>query len=179
MPPTTLIIIPTGTCIGLNITLANVSDTTSNVAPIITQHGIKYLQSEPINILEICGDIKPTNPIKPHTLTDEAAARIPINAKINLHLSTENPIDFALYSPNNNKFNCFLHKHAKINVKHVYGNNNLTSSHDVPIKLPLVHDMTFCISDKSDAKRNNIPCIAEAMEPIIIPAKTSLIGDVP
>jgi hypothetical protein len=70
------------------------------VLPINIEHGIKNLFSEPIIVLEMCGAIKPTKPIKPHTLTDDAAPNTPINAKINLHFSIDKPIDFALLSPN-------------------------------------------------------------------------------
>lgn len=178
-PPITLIKIPTGIWIGLNNVLANVSDTTNIVLPIIEQHGSKNLLFDPTSDLDIWGAIKPMKPIKPHTLTDEAAAKIPINAKINLHFSIDNPIDFALFSPNNIKFKGLLHNDAAIIVKIVYGNNNLTSSQDVPIKLPVVHEIAFWTIDKSEANKNKAVWIAPAIDPIMIPANTNLIGVVP
>ena len=93
------VITPTFNIVGAMIVLPMRSHATSNAAPVAIDAGIRYLLSDPMIILHMCGHTSPTNPMIPVKLTMDAATRETIRRHSSLRWSAFTPSDLALSSP--------------------------------------------------------------------------------
>ncbi len=112
---------PTGTSLGKNKTLDNVSHNKTNIAPKIAVKGTNNLKSFVITFIVMCGTIKPTNPSSPAILTAPEAAQDANIIVKSLVLFTLTPNDCAISSPKVSMFILLAINKAPINPITIYG----------------------------------------------------------